>query len=430
MYGQALDKEELVTLPTRVLSVKNLDDIRLIESHGSEGRYCALSYCWGPDGKKNLKTVRENLENHLRGIRFLDLPKTFQEASIITHELGIEYLWIDSLCIVQGDRDDWSRESKVMGSIYENAFLMISATGSSDPAQGCFVVERPDDAPAASISVKADGEHAIHLNLRLMSQAETRPSFGPLGSRGWALQERYLSRRKLFFMPGGISWACKTVERDEPDIEVDLGIYNYDSWSAFLAEYTSSELTIVTDRLPAIQGIVEKMKEAQEGRYFYGVWDTGLVEQCLWISGIDVALTDALPGMPSWSWARTRGEKSWSITNQDVISEARANIHNDRPETLSVSGVLRQIGQSTRVKYCCIKDYTNFMDGLGLQLLGPGSEEYSIMDLYYKKRRCYALRDRSYKVLGFGVFDALRASRCVFASSALVERRSTLPSEV
>lgn len=44
------------------------------------------------------------------------LPKTFRDAMQISMCLGISYLWIDSLCILQDSAADWLRESALMHS--------------------------------------------------------------------------------------------------------------------------------------------------------------------------------------------------------------------------------------------------------------------------------------------------------------------------
>ncbi|RYC64405.1 hypothetical protein CHU98_g1806 [Xylaria longipes] len=369
-------------LPTRVLSVKNPGHVKLLESHGLKGRYCALSHCWGSPSNQPLRTVKENLKIHLAGIPSSKLPKTFLEAAIITRELGVDYLWIDSLCIVQDDPDDWFREARVMGSVYEKAILMISASGSSDSSGGCFVAERPENPPAAAILVKTDYEQLTRVNIRLISQAPAKPWYGPLASRGWTKQECYLSRRRVFFMPGGISWACRTIAMDERSTKTDLQIYDYLSWPSFLVEYTRSKLTIVSDRLPAIQGIVTEMKKARKGRCFFGVWDTDLLVQCLWISLIDTALNDVLPDIPTWSWARTGGAKQWLIDGEDAISEVRVGFHNNEPTILSVSGLLRAIDRSTPVNHCCVAKFayfTYFSNGTDFTNNHAGLAEFSLI---------------------------------------------------
>ncbi|KAI0552505.1 heterokaryon incompatibility protein-domain-containing protein [Xylaria curta] len=430
--GQTIDRGEHVALPTRVLSVKEPGHVKLLESRGLKGRYCALSHCWGSLNNRPLRTVKENLKTHLAGISLSKLPKTFLEAAVITRELGIDYLWIDSLCIVQDDPDDWFREAQVMGSVYEKAILMISASGSSDSSGGCFVAERPEDAPAADIYVKTDNEQITRLRIRLISDAPAKPWYGPLASRGWTKQELYLSRRRVFFMPGGMSWACRTIAMDERSTKTDLQIYDYLSWPSFLVEYTRSKLTIITDRLPAIQGIITEMKKARKGRCLFGVWDADLVVQCLWISLIDMPLSDVLPDIPSWSWAQTGGAKQWLIDGEHPISEARISFYDDEPTVLSVSGLLREIDQSTPVNECCVAKFayfTYFTNGTDFTNNHAGLAEFTLIknpngEL---RRPCVQLQDKSGQILGFGIFDAQKASRCVFAFWASRERDAKDP---
>ena len=65
-----------------------------------------------------------------------DIPKTFQDAITVTRYLGFHYIWIDSLCIVQDDNEDWARESAKMSSIYANAVLTIAASAAADDTYG------------------------------------------------------------------------------------------------------------------------------------------------------------------------------------------------------------------------------------------------------------------------------------------------------
>jgi len=66
------------------------------------------------------------------------LPKSFRDAIQITRRLGYEYIWIDSLCIIQDDPADWERESAKMAEIYENAVLTIAVSDAVDSLRGCF----------------------------------------------------------------------------------------------------------------------------------------------------------------------------------------------------------------------------------------------------------------------------------------------------
>lgn len=69
-----------------------------------------------------------NYDKMQAGIGFESLPALFQDAIVTTQKLGIQYLWIDSLCIIQDSEDDWQAESAKMGSVYRNAKVTIAAS--------------------------------------------------------------------------------------------------------------------------------------------------------------------------------------------------------------------------------------------------------------------------------------------------------------
>src|SRR5438034_5559565 len=107
-------------LPTRVLdlSAVSLGVVKLVETGGMRGTYACLSHCWGPT--QFITTTPANLGAHLHMLPFSALPQTFKDVMTFTSALGIRYLWIDSLCIIQGDVKDWEKESAKMRSIYQN----------------------------------------------------------------------------------------------------------------------------------------------------------------------------------------------------------------------------------------------------------------------------------------------------------------------
>ncbi|KAK3938227.1 heterokaryon incompatibility, partial [Diplogelasinospora grovesii] len=107
----------------------------------------ALSHCWCKH--RLLTTRKENISEHCKEIQFASLPETFQDAVTVTRTLGVQYLWIDSLCIIQDDPDDWRRGSVQMGSIYRDAAITIAASGAKDGTEGCFM---PRPTPSAPIS--------------------------------------------------------------------------------------------------------------------------------------------------------------------------------------------------------------------------------------------------------------------------------------
>jgi hypothetical protein len=207
-------------LPSRVLdlqptwqaaSTSSILDIRLYETTDEMGQYTCLSHCWG--GKQSLMTTRENLERFRDRVPWELLPKTFQDAILFTRRLNVRYLWIDSLCIIQHDKEDWQREATKMYSIYQNSYLTIAATKSFNALEGCF-----SKAPSPYKSHFLEASNAVPnigkvYAMKALShwafenQEESQREL-PLLARGWAYQERLLSPRVLHFTPDELVWEC------------------------------------------------------------------------------------------------------------------------------------------------------------------------------------------------------------------------------
>jgi hypothetical protein len=121
-------------LPSRLLDVRNLDlDIlRLFCPKKKDGvEYAVLSHSWGKltdENKHQFCTTDDNIEERLKGFTFSELPKTFRDAIRVTRELGIQYLWINSLCIIQENQKDWEHKAKRMEGIYASTYCTIAAT--------------------------------------------------------------------------------------------------------------------------------------------------------------------------------------------------------------------------------------------------------------------------------------------------------------
>ncbi|GAB1312711.1 Heterokaryon incompatibility domain-containing protein [Madurella fahalii] len=144
-------------LPRRVLDLScfgdaqpgpNAADIRLFEpAAGQCGQYVALSYCWG--GYTECRTLKANLAERLDRIQFGLLPEVYKHAVRVTRGLGIRYLWIDALCIIQDDEADWVREAATMCDVYWNTVCRLAVTDSKRPTEGFF----PPAPIAASVRV-------------------------------------------------------------------------------------------------------------------------------------------------------------------------------------------------------------------------------------------------------------------------------------
>ena len=132
------DMETDPELPRRVLDVSSPTEPRLFVTNGARAQFVVLSHRWFGRISQAM-TLRSNIQDFRDGIPLASLPKVFRDAITVTRALGFDYLWIDSLCIIQDSQEDWLSEAEAMGSTFEKAFCTISATGAQDVSQGCFI---------------------------------------------------------------------------------------------------------------------------------------------------------------------------------------------------------------------------------------------------------------------------------------------------
>lgn len=183
-------------LPTRVIDVANYPQyVRLIVTNSKKAKYVALSYCWG--GNSQVQTTRSNLEHHQEAISCEMLPKTIRNAAWVTKELGMRFLWVDCLCIIQGDRQDFHAENRRMASVYENAYVTIAATGAESSNVGLF--HRSPHAEYVVLPCKPEEPALGSWYLGLHIKPEEAVFTAPLNQRGWVLQEHLFARRTIHF---------------------------------------------------------------------------------------------------------------------------------------------------------------------------------------------------------------------------------------
>jgi hypothetical protein len=324
--------KELTPLPSRVIDVDSTGDtIRLIDCPADlKGKYISLSHCWG--SSETLTTTQESYEARTKGIPLSHLPKTFLDAVIIARHLGIRYVWIDSLCIMQENVADWARESGRMRDIYSNAYIVVAANHARDGSEGCFH-QRPAR-PESKFNLPELGE--TYTQLLYPGDEWTFSGIGfeeePLSGRGWALQERVLARRILHYNTRQIYLECNhgIVGEDGcrfenryccnlSDLEEgkeseskkgsskQLGL-EHTIWNSLLWSYGQRKLTKATDKLPAMSGIAKLLKSRLEAQYVAGLWGDALIEGLAWqgIGHRAPTSTTEYTG-PSWSWASYDG---------------------------------------------------------------------------------------------------------------------------
>jgi len=306
-------------------------------------------------------TTRETLAERYRNIPFSQLPKTFQDAVQIARALGFQYLWIDSLCIIQDDTTDWELESAKMAGIYEESCLTIAATASVD-SKGGFFFNRWTRQPWGRRSnietfefqrTFGDGDRTVYVRQAFESGHFTiagtplYPKFftntGPLLHRAWAYQERIMAPRVLHVNTDEMFWECKhctlcecgylSWDRKQSDLEhlnrqgplvarpsstsksriaraVDQAtpIENVRLiWQHILKDYTTLALTKESDRLPAISGLASFLSQRFETRYLAGLWEDNLAVELSWqrerSTTQGLCWRNTTSNMPSWSWA-------------------------------------------------------------------------------------------------------------------------------
>ena len=147
--------------------------LRLSESPeiSSDTRYTTLSHRWGKLSKRSMLTT-ENLKIWGNVLPENELSQTFKDAISVTRSLGIKYIWIDSLCIIQNSTQDWLEQSALMSNIYKYSYCNIAATAAEDDSQGCFFNRDPDIIPPIQFdlsgyqkdSVLAPTDHSSDLD--------------------------------------------------------------------------------------------------------------------------------------------------------------------------------------------------------------------------------------------------------------------------
>ncbi|KAJ8107265.1 hypothetical protein OPT61_g8987 [Boeremia exigua] len=198
--------------PTRLLDLNSDDsnDLRLVAGNTDTAPYATLSYCWGKVDQ--LMLLRTNYAAFTTRILFSDLSLVAQDAVKVCRGLLIRYLWIDALCIVQGDDGDFAQEAPRMGSIYGGCLINIASASAPDTSQH-FLCPRDSllHMDCELSGVKLYG-HEVYLSNRFDCHGKgsrNRPGRYHIDTRAWFYQERFLSPRSVYFGPNGIHWECR-----------------------------------------------------------------------------------------------------------------------------------------------------------------------------------------------------------------------------
>jgi serine/threonine protein kinase len=203
-------------LPTRLidLGTHETPTILIYETKPTDSlQYIALSHPWGPG--PHFCTFRNNLEEYKKHISFDKLPATFQHAVTTTRELGLRYLWIDSICIIQGPDGDFAQEAARMEDVFSSAYCMLAASSAKGQGDGFLTPRKEND-----FLTFDKGGQPLYI-CRFMDDFKTHVLEGPLNKRGWVLQERALAHRTIFFTDKQTYWECGEGVRCETLTKMD-----------------------------------------------------------------------------------------------------------------------------------------------------------------------------------------------------------------
>ena len=314
-------------LPTRVINVGKVgeDQVRLevTTGKGQKGPYMALSHCWGP--YQIIRTVTNNYAQHQQSIPLGDLTNTFRDAVKVTRMLGVKYLWIDSLCIIQDSSADWVAEAAKMGSVYQNSYLTVAAAYSSDGHGGCLRSSPPHSLGHIKWTMN-QGVGWVALKPRLRDFL-TLPS-SVLHTRAWVLQERILSPRAIHYDHHQMLWECRSARWCESGVPEDAftvpqqrawdGRLHFEAgmsprkfwwdWYDLLQDYTARKITHGDDRLPALSGLASTLASVTRGQYVAGLWLDHFPWGLLWRKQRDWMTSAPKYRAPTWSWAAWDGQ--------------------------------------------------------------------------------------------------------------------------
>lgn len=361
----------------------------LVDQEAPPAPYLTLSHCWGQSVRCKLLTT--NIEAYQTCIPWEDLTATFREALELTSSLGYSHIWIDALCIIQDVAEDWRLESAKMGSIYSKGVLNIAAAAARDGDDGLFPYSPWNFTCLIPMRIEKDEQQLILVASDQMAYVD-RIRRSPLALRGWVLQERLLSPRTVHFTTDQVFWECfchHNAEFMPDDVSRFMNVGHLSknqilnqrkptqniednsqaeslqrTWSMVVSAYTECDLSVASDRLPAVAGLASVIAKQwgvdKPGDYLAGLWKSSLAEGLLWHSSQSRQWNCISRSWraPSWSWARIDGPiEPRSITGRcrlSIKSASTQTIEGDRYGAAPTGAIVLQ-GPLCRAMLSCPK---------------------------------------------------------------------------
>ena len=357
-----------------------------------ECRYVALSYVWG--NAITINTTRENLAymmnlgSIMADDNTLAIPKSICDALRLCPQLGVRYLWVDSLCIVQDDEDTKKLYLSSMASIYAHAYFTIVAAEGMDANFGL----RGTGRGAYVRNVETDiVRFQDNRQMVIYQHGAWHPENSCWVSRGWTFQESLFSKRILVFN-GLVSWFCRKATWEEY-IQYPTERLSYkskklesikqnhftakrpswpdiDKWADYVSEFNKRRLTYDEDVVDAFLGTTSIFNSNFSGGILWGIPEMFFDHCIMWgpramirrrMAHSSSSLENSLP---SWSWVGWEGD-----IGRDLIRARLGPVHppelDDQTVEIipkirwykskgSVPGLLpiKAIDHSLRLDYC------------------------------------------------------------------------------
>lgn len=401
VFDERYIPERLIDVSSEIPCLKVRENTPLSASSGGL-KYAALSYCWGSGTQ--VKTTADTLQARQAGISETEMPQVLRDAIRVTRALGISFLWMDALCILQDVPSDWEQQCAEMHNIYGSAHVTLCVANSSSsneaflqqkvpclrlPFQsfqapnkkGSFLVQYNKHMSGAFINPSSDSESGQLLSADVGNSHWTK--------RGWVFQEKRLSTRKLVFGRCNIYFVCQHIYQArgkcvisgqyevhikdvlaQETLQQALDIWNGSILGSY-SQYDASSFRRVADVLPALSGLATLFHNRLNDVYYAGHWGRDLYKSLSWTRrGLpSYSMPPAGLMIPSWSRLAKGYTESyvynhllWQLDERRPIrSEIR--LHKARVSTVGDNpfGVLRE---------CClwIRGYTLDMSHRELQI--------------------------------------------------------------
>ncbi|TGO43020.1 hypothetical protein BHYA_0004g01470 [Botrytis hyacinthi] len=334
-------------LPTRLLYLGDgttgqcpqIVETRDLLENGSEMarqqlQYACLSYCWGSD--LPLTTTSSTLSKYKSGLPEHKMPQLFQDAIAVSRGLGIQYLWIDALCILQDVREDWEREAFMMSDIFYHSFITIGAATAKSCHDSIFGPREDLSCTLSfqsSLSKEVVGSYCIYLSkMSHKRSSDIDLSNSTWTSRGWVWQEQIMAQRLLVFGKKMVHLKCHGCIYSENGTVGNVftsyilrasKFHTKNSltgdWEKWMNDFSGRQFTFPSDKLASVSGLALAFERVlatrgQPPEYLAGHWQDERFHISLqWTIAPEnkVPFRNMIKDLhdpekycaPSWSWA-------------------------------------------------------------------------------------------------------------------------------